>query len=171
MWIRLFLALACLLNLPTAAQAPDAETVWQTVEAAGLPRELVELRYASGFPQVAVIGRRMPDATVSLGGVFMGGRYLAPHPATAEVFSQLDEPQALAWVSQVLLAFERPFLSLPDELEGTGVYEAPQVVTDGNSIRVRLWVGDAAAKEYSLRQYVLSATGYRVTVQKRWKRS
>ena len=64
----------------------------------------------------------------------------------------------------------QPNLSLPDELEGTGVYEAPQVVTDGNSIRVRLWVGDAAAKEYSLRQYHLSATGYRLTVQKRWKR-
>lgn len=170
MWISRFLLLAGLFLAPAWAQSPDPEVVWGAVEAAGLPRELVELRSSSSFPEIAIIGRRMPDGPVTLGGVFEGGRFLAPHPATAEIFPRLDEAGAQNWVAQVLLAFERPFLTLPDELEGTGVFEPPQIVADGKSFRVRLWVGDAGGKEYSLRQYHLSATGYRLTVQKRWKR-
>ena len=170
MWTSRLLLLLALLLAPAWAQGPDPEVVWQILEASGLPRELVEMRSASSFPEIAVIGRRMPDGPVTLGGVFLGGRYLSPHPATAESFAGLDEARALAWVSEVLLAFERPFLSMPDELEGMGVFEPPQVMQDGKNFRVRLWVGDAAGKEYSLRQYSLTASGYRLSVQKRWKR-
>lgn len=155
-----------LLSAVLAAETPDREEVWRAVERAGLPATLVRLEESRAFPEVVMIGRQNPDQTYSLNAVFLKGQYLTPAQATREQVSQFTVSSALDWVTQVLLAFEQPCLHRPPEFEGSSDYLQPFSEADGaGGFRVRLWV--RGGREFTLRQYHLTASGFRLTIQQR----
>lgn len=151
--------------------APPEEDVWKAVEAAGVPRNMAEMRTSEVFPEVAAIGWQPPDRGLELKAVFINGSYVTPNQATANIVPKLDEAAAVDWVTQVLLSFESPCVTTPTEFVGLGMYSEPQARADGSGgFKVRLWVREPGEKaEFSLRQYHLTHHGARLTVQQRWR--
>jgi hypothetical protein len=150
--------------------APAADDVLKVVEAAGIPREMAQLRNSQAFPEVAAIGCEHPDRGLELKAIYFEGRYCSPNQATAGLVGKLDGDSAVAWVTQVLLSFEQPCLSSPGEFVGLTTYLLPQAQPDGaGGFKVRLWVREARGGEFTLRQYHLTPQGVRLTIQQRWR--
>ncbi|MBN9415963.1 hypothetical protein ABS71_10905 [bacterium SCN 62-11] len=142
--------------------APPAEDVYKVVEAAGLPREIVEIHNPDSFPELAVVG-----VENQLKAVYLEGAYTSPNQATGTMCAKLDNELAVAWVTQVLLSFEEPLLKSPTQFTGTSDWLAPAAEADGaKGFKVKLWVREKSG-ELALRQYHLTAKGARVSVLKR----
>ena len=149
--------------------APPEDEVWKAVDAAGLPQALVSLKPAPHFTEAMVIGRSLPDGQGhTLNAVYWEGQYLSPQQASGRVASVLTPELATAWVVEVLLAFESPCLQCPNEMVGNTDYFAPQGGSEGAGFKVRLWVREPRGG-FSLRQYHLTKSGFRLTVQQRLK--
>jgi hypothetical protein len=154
------------MTAPLLAEAPDPEQVWSAVDKAGLPRQLVTLENSKSFPEAVIIGRQNPDQSYQLNAVYLENRYLSPNQASAQMLPKLTPELAVAWVSEVLLAFEKPCLNKPIEFEGSADFVEPTATQDGaGGFRVKLWVREA--KEFTLRQYHLTPKGTRLSVQQR----
>lgn len=150
--------------------APPAEEVWKVVEAAGLPREIVQLRNPEMFPEVATIGVPVPERGLELKAIYQEGRYLSPNQATSSRLAKLDAESAAAWVTQVLLSFENPLLKSPSEFAGLTTFVEPTAQPDGaGGFKVRLWVREEKGGEFTLRQYHLTPQGTRLSIQQRWR--
>lgn len=155
-----------LMTAPLWADSPDPEQVWSAVDKAGLPRQLVTLENSKSFPQAVIIGRQNPDQSYQLNAIYLQDRYLSPNQASGEILQKLTPELAIAWVSEILLAFDKPCLSKPAEFEGSTDFVEPSAVVDGaGGFRVKLWVREA--REFTLRQYHLTPRGTRLSVQQR----
>lgn len=161
--------LMVLLSLVCWAE-PPAEEVWKAVEAAGVPRELAQMRFSASFPEVAAIGWQPPDRGLELKAIYLDGRYCSPTLATAGILSRLSAETSVSWVTEVLLSFEHPLLVSPAEFAGTTQFEEPGSQPDGaGGYKVKVWVREGKGSEFSLRQYHLTQKGARLSVLRRWQ--
>ena len=135
------------------------------VEAAGLPREMVTLQNPSNFPEIVVIG-----VNKQLKAIYLNGAYTSPNQATGAMVAGLDSELAVAWVTQVLLAFDSPSLTSPAEFTGSTDWHAPLAEADGaKGFKVKLWVQEKNG-EFTERQYHLTSKGARLSVLRRLKK-
>jgi len=161
--------LILLVSLPLGAE-PPAEEVWKAVEAAGVPRELAQMRATPSFPEVAAIGWQPPDRGLELKAVYWDGRYCSPSSATAGILSRLNAESSVCWVTEVLLSFEQPLLVAPPEFVGTTHFVEPASQPDGaGGFKVKVWVKEGKGSEFTLRQYHLTSRGARLSVLQRWQ--
>lgn len=161
---------AILLTAVALAQPVPEEEVWQAVRAAGLPQELVRLAPGVALPEAVAIGRPTPDGKAYLlNAVYLDHQYLSANQATGKVLGRLTPEKAVGWVEEILLAFEHPCRQCPEEFVTRSDFVEPAGEADGHGgFKVKLWVQEGEG-QFSLRQYHLTATGFRLSVPQRLK--